>query len=36
MANAADEARSKFVHPDGDHITMMNAYYAYKKNDKNS
>lgn len=34
MQNSADEARSKFVHPDGDHITMLNAYYAYKQKNK--
>lgn len=27
---AADEAKSKFIHPDGDHLTLLNAYLAYK------
>jgi pre-mRNA-splicing factor ATP-dependent RNA helicase DHX15/PRP43 len=28
---AADEAKAKFVHVDGDHITLLNAYHAYKQ-----
>ncbi|KRX06739.1 P-loop containing nucleoside triphosphate hydrolase [Pseudocohnilembus persalinus] len=32
----ADEARSKFVHPDGDHLTMMNAYFAFKQKGKDT
>eukprot|EP00761_Pharyngomonas_kirbyi_P002306 gb/GECH01002310.1/.p1 GENE.gb/GECH01002310.1/~~gb/GECH01002310.1/.p1 ORF type:complete len:696 (+),score=175.79 gb/GECH01002310.1/:1-2088(+) len=28
----ADEAKAKFSHPDGDHILLLNAYHAYKKN----
>ncbi len=27
---AADEAKAKFSHPDGDHLTFLNCYYAYK------
>lgn len=30
---AADEAKSQFAHVDGDHLTMLNAYHAYKQND---
>ena len=26
----ADEAKMQFAHPDGDHLTMLNAYHAYK------
>lgn len=26
----ADEAKSLFAHPDGDHLTMLNAYHAFK------
>lgn len=26
----ADEMKSHFSHPDGDHLTMLNAYHAYK------
>ena len=29
-ARAADEAKAKFAHVDGDHITLLNAYHAYK------
>jgi HrpA-like RNA helicase len=29
---AADEAKSRFAHLDGDHLTLLNAYHAYKKN----
>eukprot|EP00727_Mastigamoeba_balamuthi_P002088 m51a1_g11877 putative probable pre-mrna-splicing factor atp-dependent rna helicase-like (664) ;mRNA; r:566201-568737 len=28
---AADEAKSKFVHVDGDHLTLLNVYHAYKQ-----
>ena len=30
-AKAADDAKAQFAHPDGDHITLLNAYYAYKQ-----
>eukprot|EP01027_Heterolobosea_sp_BB2_P007011 GEZU01010493.1.p1 GENE.GEZU01010493.1~~GEZU01010493.1.p1 ORF type:complete len:563 (+),score=190.17 GEZU01010493.1:688-2376(+) len=30
---AADEAKSKFAHIDGDHLTLLNVYHAYKQND---
>ena len=28
-AKAADEAKAQFTHPDSDHITLLNAYFAY-------
>lgn len=28
---AADEAKAKFTHVDGDHLTLLNAYHAYKQ-----
>jgi pre-mRNA-splicing factor ATP-dependent RNA helicase DHX15/PRP43 len=31
-AKAADEAKAQFAHIDGDHLTLLNAYYAYKQN----
>lgn len=33
-AKAADDAKSQFAHADGDHITLLNAYYAYKQADE--
>jgi pre-mRNA-splicing factor ATP-dependent RNA helicase DHX15/PRP43 len=30
-AKAADEAKAKFIHIDGDHLTLLNAYHAYKQ-----
>jgi len=29
---AADEAKSRFAHIDGDHLTLLNVYHAYKQN----
>ncbi|KAI7906044.1 P-loop containing nucleoside triphosphate hydrolase protein [Cokeromyces recurvatus] len=29
---AADEAKAQFAHADGDHLTLLNAYHAYKSN----
>lgn len=29
----ADLAKAQFTHPDGDHLTMLNVYHAYKSND---
>ncbi|CAI9099414.1 OLC1v1036233C1 [Oldenlandia corymbosa var. corymbosa] len=29
---AADEAKSRFGHIDGDHLTLLNVYHAYKQN----
>ena len=28
---AADEAKMKFAHIDGDHLTLLNVYHAYKQ-----
>ncbi|KDN43693.1 putative PRP43-involved in spliceosome disassembly [Tilletiaria anomala UBC 951] len=28
----ADAARAEFAHPDGDHLTLLNVYHAYKTN----
>lgn len=30
MRKEADEAKAQFAHPDGDHLTLMNVYHAYK------
>lgn len=30
-AKAADEAKAQFAHTDGDHLTLLNAYHAYKQ-----
>jgi pre-mRNA-splicing factor ATP-dependent RNA helicase DHX15/PRP43 len=27
----ADEAKAEFAHADGDHLTLLNAYHAYKQ-----
>ncbi|KAK1354362.1 RNA helicase [Heracleum sosnowskyi] len=32
--NAADEAKDRFGHIDGDHLTLLNVYHAYKKNNE--
>lgn len=29
---AADEAKDRFSHVDGDHLTLLNVYHAYKQN----
>jgi pre-mRNA-splicing factor ATP-dependent RNA helicase DHX15/PRP43 len=29
-AKAADEAKAQFTHPESDHITLLNAYFAYE------
>lgn len=26
----ADEAKARFSHPDGDHLTLLNVYHAFK------
>lgn len=31
-AREADEAKGQFAHVDGDHLTLLNAYHAYKQN----
>lgn len=28
----ADEAKMRFAHIDGDHLTMLNVYHAFKQN----
>ncbi|XP_031497367.1 probable pre-mRNA-splicing factor ATP-dependent RNA helicase DEAH2 isoform X1 [Nymphaea colorata] len=33
---AADEAKARFGHTDGDHLTLLNVYHAYKQNDEDS
>ncbi|EDV19739.1 uncharacterized protein TRIADDRAFT_61750 [Trichoplax adhaerens] len=33
---AADEAKAKFGHIDGDHLTLLNVYHAYKQNKEDS
>src|ERR1700739_4496706 len=30
-AKEADEAKAQFAHSDGDHLTLLNAYHAYKQ-----
>merc|ERR1712187_279353 len=30
-AKAADEARARFAHLDGDHLTLLNVFHAYKQ-----
>lgn len=32
----ADEAKAKFAHIDGDHLTLLNVYHAYKQNGEDS
>lgn len=31
-AREADEAKAQFAHVDGDHLSLLNAYHAYKQN----
>ncbi|KAI0981493.1 hypothetical protein GJ496_000953 [Pomphorhynchus laevis] len=31
---AADEAKSRFAHTDGDHLTMLNVFHAFKQNNE--
>ncbi|GAB5367739.1 hypothetical protein AAMO2058_001256900 [Amorphochlora amoebiformis] len=33
---AADEAKDRFAHIDGDHLTLLNVYHAYKQNASNA
>ncbi|XWS36075.1 hypothetical protein CRYUN_Cryun20dG0052800 [Craigia yunnanensis] len=33
---AADEAKARFGHIDGDHLMLLNVYHAYKKNNEDS
>ncbi len=30
-AKAADEAKQRFAHVDGDHLTLLNVYHAFKQ-----
>lgn len=32
----ADEAKARFAHVDGDHLTLLNVYHAYKRNEGDS
>lgn len=32
-ARAADDAKARFNHPDGDHLTLLNAFNAYKQHE---
>lgn len=36
QAEIADREKAKFAHPDGDHITFLNAFNAFKANDMNT
>lgn len=33
---AADEAKERFAHIDGDHLTLLNTYHAYKQNESDA
>lgn len=35
-AKAADEAKARFTHIDGDHLTMLNVYHAFKAKGEDS
>jgi len=35
-AKAADEAKARFAHIDGDHLTLLNVYHAFKQNNEAS
>lgn len=35
-AKAADEAKARFTHIDGDHLTMLNVYHAFKAQGEDS
>jgi pre-mRNA-splicing factor ATP-dependent RNA helicase DHX15/PRP43 len=32
QGRAADEAKARFAHQDGDHLTLLNVYHAFKQN----
>lgn len=34
-AKEADEAKAQFSHADGDHLTLLNGYHAYKQSGDN-
>ena len=31
--NAADDAKKRFAHIDGDHLTLLNVYHAFKQSE---
>lgn len=31
MKKAADDAKMRFAHVDGDHLTLLNVYHAFKQ-----
>eukprot|EP00959_Pyramimonas_sp_CCMP1952_P103301 2160573-Pyramimonas_sp.AAC.1 len=31
VQKAADEAKARFAHVDGDHLSLLNVYHAYKQ-----
>lgn len=33
MAKEADIARQQFTHPDGDHLTLLNVFHAFKSSE---
>ena len=35
-AKAADEAKARFQHTDGDHLSLLNTYHAYKNNQESA
>lgn len=35
-AKAADEAKQRFAHIDGDHLTLLNVYHAFKQNQEST
>ncbi len=35
-AKAADEAKARFTHVDGDHLTLLNVYHAFKSNNEDN
>jgi len=36
MKKAADEAKRRFAHIDGDHLTLLNVYHAFKQNNEDA
>ena len=36
QARAADQAKAQFAHADGDHLTLLNAFHAWKQNGEDS
>lgn len=33
MKKEADEAKARFAHVDGDHLTLLNVYHAFKQSE---